>query len=226
MARKVKTEKEVKKNKKKKFLIIFIVLIVIILAGVLVWKFAFANNEPKTAVEIKELDNLVEYKYTLTDKDSKYFKSEFEVLKDILNSKSIDEEKYATQVARMFTIDLYTLSTKVNKYDVGGIEYYHVTKKDMFSKKVIDTLYSSLLDDTYGDRDQDLPEIKSVETVSTEKTTYKLGEEEVPAYLVKLNLTYEEELGYDNSASVIVCKEDSVRLSVVDFQPTLNPTYK
>ena len=138
----------------------------------------------------------------------------------------VDEEKYATQVARMFTIDLYTLSTKVNKYDVGGIEYYHITKKDMFSKKVIDTLYSSLLDDTYGDRDQDLPEIKSVETVSTEKTTYKLGEEEVPAYLVKLNLTYEEELGYDNSASVIVCKEDSVRLSVVDFQPTLNPTYK
>ena len=214
------------KKNKKKALIIFIVLLLIGIVGFLCWKFIISSNEPKTVVEIKELDNLVEYKYTLTDKDSKYFKSEFEVLKDILNSKTVDEEKYATQVARMFVIDLYTMDTKVNKYDVGGIEYYHVTKKDMFSKKVVDTLYSSMLDDTYGDRDQDLPEIKSVETVSTEKTTYKLGEEEVSAYLVKLNFTYEEELGYDSAASVIVCKEDNVRLSVVDFQPTLNPIYK
>lgn len=234
MARKVKTEQDKKKGKKKVFIILFF-LILLIGAGVLVFvgkekfgwdiKFPWESTGNKKVVEVKELDNLSDYKYTLTDRDSKYFKEEFEVLKDILNVDEVDEEKYATQVARMFVIDLYTMYTKVNKYDVGGLEYFHSGQLKMFEQKVMDSLYSTMLDDTYGDRTQSLPEVSNVETVSTTKTTYKLGETKVDAYLVKLKITYKDDLGYDKEASVMVTKDGERNLSVVDFQPTLSPKY-
>ena len=122
-------------------------------------------------------------------------------------------------------IDLYTMSTKLNKYDVGGTEYFYKDKAEMYSKKVMDTLYSTLIDDTYGDRKQTLPEVSSVEVVSTEKTTYLVDEEKKDGYLVKLKISYVSDMGYDDEASVVVVKEDGARWSVVDYQPTLKPTY-
>ena len=225
MARKLKTEQEKTKSKKKILIISLVVILIAVIAvgvGILVTN----KDEKKSIVEVKELDNLGDYNYKLTDRDSKYFKSEFEELKKIVNSKEIDEEKYVTQVARMFVIDLYTMSTKVNKYDIGGLEYYHNTKKDMYEQKVMDTLYSTLLDDTYGDRTQALPEVKSVENMSTEKIKYNLGETVVDGYLVKLKMTYVSNMGYDTEASLVICKEEGIRWSVVDFQPTLNPEYE
>lgn len=225
MAKKEKVKSEGKKSNKKLILIV-VISIIIGISSFVIWKFVFDKDAPKTVVQIKELDNLEEYNYTLTDKDTKYFESEYEILKDLLTKDEVDEEKYVTQVARMFTIDLYTMSTKVNKYDVGGIEYYYVTNKKMYEQKVIDTLYSSMLDDTYGDRKQELPEIKNIETISIEKINYMLGDKEVTGYLVKLEMEYVKDLGYDTEASLIVCKEDGNRWSVVDFQPTLKPVYK
>ena len=225
MARKIKTEQDKAKSKKKKIIVIVLVVLLLI-ASLSVFIFMNTRETPKNVIEVKELDNLSDYNYKLTDRDSKYFKSEFEKLKKIVNSKEINEEEYVIQVARMFVIDLYTMSTKVNKYDIGGLEYYYVTKKDMFEQKVMDTLYSTMLDDTYGDRKQVLPEIKDVETISDEKIEYLMGEEKVEGYLVKLKMTYVDDLGYDTEASVVICKEDGVRWSVVDFQPTLTPEYE
>lgn len=225
MAKKEKVKSDGKKSNKKLILIV-VISIIIGISSFVIWKFVFDKDAPKTVVQIKELDNLEEYNYTLTDKDTKYFESEYEILKDLLTKDEVDEEKYVTQVARMFTIDLYTMSTKVNKYDVGGIEYYYVTNKKMYEQKVIDTLYSSMLDDTYGDRKQELPEIKNIETISIEKINYMLGDKEVTGYLVKLEMEYVKDLGYDTEASLVVCKEEGIRWSVVDFQPTLKPVYK
>lgn len=222
MARKIKTEKNKKKSKKRVF--IFLSLFVIILLAVGCW-FLFFREDSKNVVEVKELDNLVDYGYVLTDRDTKYYKKEFEELKKILNQDEVDEEKYVTQVAKMFTIDLYTISTKVNKYDVGGVEFYYNDKKEMFEQKVMDTIYSTLLDDTYGDRKQELPEVSNVEIASVEQITYLLGENEVEGYLVKVKISYSKNMGYDTEASLVVCKEEGIRWGIVDFQPTLNPKY-
>lgn len=223
MARKIKTEKT-KKKSKKRVIVIFLSLLVIILLAVGCW-FLFFKEGSKDVIEVKELDNLVDYDYVLTDRDTKYYKKEFEELKKILNQDEVDEEKYVTQVAKMFTIDLYTISTKVNKYDVGGVEFYYSDQKEMFEQKVMDTIYSTLLDDTFGDRKQELPEVSSVEVVSVEQTTYLLGENKVDGYLVKVKMSYVKNMGYDTEASLVICKEEGVRWSVVDFQPTLSPKY-
>ena len=227
MARKVETKQNGKKKKVLKVIsIVFISLLA--LAGIAfgVYKFVLKKEPGKTAVEVKVLDSLDEYGYSLSDKDSDLMKDEYNILKDLLNSDSFSREEYAKQVAKIFVIDLYTISTKVNKLDIGGSEYYYLDKVSMFENKVMDTLYSNLLDNTYGDRKQALPEVKSVEIVSTEETKYKIGEEEKSAFLVKLKWTYVKDMGYDDEGSVVLCKEDGVRVSVVDFQPTLEPEYE
>lgn len=224
--KKTKKDKEKKPGKGKKVLIVLLVLVLLAGAGFGVYKLFFDKDGKKSVVEVKVLDSLDDYGYTLSDKDTELFKGEYNILKDLLNEKDIDNEKYATQVAKLFVIDLYTISTKVNKLDIGGSEYYYLDKVTMFEKKVMDTLYYHLEDNTYGDRKQELPEVKSVEVLSTEETKYKIGENEKDAYLVQLEWTYVEDMGYDTEASIVLCKEDGVRLSVVDFQPTLDPEYE
>ncbi len=216
MARVVKTEQQKKKSKIKTVLIVLAVILVIVGGGFAVYKLVF-DKEEKVKQEIKEIDNLKDYGYTLTDNDSKYFKSEFEELKKIINGKEIDEETYVTQVAKMYAIDLYSLNTKVNKYDIGGLEYYHVNKKDMYELKVMDTLYSIVLDNTFGDRKQELPEVSGVEVLNVKESTYKLGDKKVDSYEVQLTLTYVKDMGYDKNITVTLVKEnDSNRWSVVE----------
>jgi hypothetical protein len=92
----------------------------------------------------------------------------------------------------------------------------------MFEQKVIDTIYNSLLDNTYGDRKQELPEVSSVEVLSNTESTYKLGDKEVKAYVITLNISYVTDMGYDKEATVTVCQEgETVRWSVVDVQPKI-----
>lgn len=191
----------------------------------------FKKEEKGKVVEVKVLDSLDDYGYSLSDKDTLYFKKEYNVLKDILNKDNFTDEEYATQVAKVFVIDLYTIDTKVNKLDIGGSEYYYLDKVSMYEKKVMDTLYSHLLDNTYGDRNQELPVVKEAKVISTEEMKYKIGDKEKDAYLVKLEWSFEKDMGYDTKGSVVLVKEEptenskKVRISVVDFQPTLDPDY-
>lgn len=224
--KKDKAKKEKKPGKGKKILIALLIIILIAGAGFGVYKIFFDKDGKKSAVEVKVLDSLDDYGYTLSDKDTDLFKDEYNVLKDLLNEKEIDDEKYATQVAKLFVIDLYTINTKVNKLDIGGSEYYYLDKVTMFEKKVMDTLYYHLEDNTYGDREQELPEVKKIEVLSIEETEYKIGEKEKDAYLVQVEWEYVEDMGYDTEASIVLCKENGVRISVVDFQPTLEPEYE
>lgn len=224
MARKIETEQSKAKKKKRRIIITVIVVIVLIVCGFLIYK-SFFKETKNNPVEVKLLDQNVDYGYSLSDRDSDLYKEEYNVLKDLLKEKTVDTEKYVNQVAKLFVIDLYSLSTKLNMYDVGGSEYYYADKKDMFDKKVMDTIYSTIEDDTYGDRKQELPLVSSINIESTESTTYKLGDKAVDAYSVKLKWTYEKDMGYDDEGTVVIAKEDGLRWSVVDFQPTLNPKY-
>ena len=126
MARKVETKQNGKKKKVIKVIsIVFISLLA--LAGIAfgVYKFVLKKEPGKIAVEVKVLDSLDEYGYSLSDKDSDLMKDEYNILKDLLNSDSFSREEYAKQVAKIFVIDLYTISTKVNKLVICVSEYYY-----------------------------------------------------------------------------------------------------
>lgn len=223
MARVVVTGKVKRKRTIRNILLILAIIVVLAIITLVVYN-AFFKKEVKTKVEIKILDSLDDYGYTLSDNDTQLFKTEFENMKKNINSDNFSDEEYMKSISKLFVIDLYTLNNKVNKYDIGGLEYFYSDKKSMFETKVMDTLYSTLIDNTYGDRKQQLPEVSGVEVASLEGVTYKLGETKNECNLVKLNWTYVKDMGYDNKGSIVLCKE-GIRWSVVDFQPTLTPKY-
>ena len=223
MVKKLKNSKQRKKTVLKVLLGIVIVAL-LCLSSIFVYK-KFFTKEEKKMITVEILDSVSDYNYVLSDKDGKLYKEEYEKLKTIIEADEVIVEDYVKQVAKLFVIDLYTMNSKMNKYDIGGAEFYYADKRSMFEQKVMDTLYSTLLDDTYGDRKQELPEVSAVELVLCEPSKYKLGEIQKESYLVKLKINYVKDMGYDKNASVMIVKEDGVRWSVVDFQPTLNPKY-
>ena len=66
----------------------------------------------------------------------------------------------------------------------------------------------------YNDRKQDLPIVSSVSVSSVEKidatSEINLNDlKDVEAYEVKMNITYEKDLGYQKTATVIVIKDEN-----------------
>lgn len=224
MARKILTEQEKKKRRKKRFIIFFIVLILLGVGGFFGYRYFYKKAHPE-AVVVNVVDKVDEFEYTLSDLDSKYYKSEFEKLKTIVTADTIDEEAYATQLAKCFAIDLYTISTKINKYDIGGQEFFYTEKKDDFGKEVLSTIYDTVADNTYGDRKQTLPEVKEATVNSTEAMEYLMGEAMVNAYLVKVKLAYVDVKADEEVSIVLVKEKDSKKYGVVDVQSTFSPKY-
>lgn len=202
---------------KKRYIIglsIIVVLIVLIIGFTLYMH--FHPMEKKEQIKVNVLDSISEYGYSLDDRDSSLFKEEYNKLKEILDNSEINEEEYSEEIARLFIIDLYSIKTKVNKYDVGGKEFYYTDKVTMYENKVKDTLYDLVEDDSYGKRTQQLPVVSKIETKNITIDKYKLGEEEVDAYIIELEWEYEKDLDYDSKGFVTVVK-DGIKWSVVAF---------
>lgn len=203
---------------KKRYIIglsIIVGLIVLIIAFTLYMH--FHPLEKKEQIKINILDTISEYGYTLDDRDSSLFKEEFNKLKKLLDNSEINGEEYSERVARLFIIDLYSIKTKVNKYDVGGKEFYYTDKATMYENKVKDTLYDLVEDDSYGNRTQQLPIVSKIDTKNIAVSKYELGEDEVDAYIIELEWDYEKDLDYDNKGFVTVVK-DGIKYSVVAFK--------
>ena len=143
--------------------------------------------------------------------------SEFNKLKDL-----DDDKEIASQVAKLFVIDLFSIKYKVNKYEVTSVQYFYSTKRDMHRQKVLDEFYTFVEDNSYGDRDQELPEVKNVEVTNIKTDKYKLDEEKVDSYVVDLSIEYVKDMGYDKKGEVILVK-DGNNISVVSYS---NPNNK
>ena len=147
-------------------------------------------------------------------------KETFKELETILEESEIDDHDYASVLAKLFVIDFYTLNNKINKYDVGSLEYILSSKVDSFRLKAMDTIYRDILDNTYRDRVQDLPEITNVQVLDVVDTTFTLNEEEVQAIQVTMNYEYKEDLGYDTEGTIYFVKNAN-KLEVVSYTPEI-----
>lgn len=201
-----------------------LIVISVLLVGVIalgVFKIFHSSEEEKTDVNVTSvISNINDYGYTLDDRDSDYMKEVFQELEDILNATEVDYQAYAEALAKLFVIDFYTLNNKINKYDVGSLEYILSSGVDTFRQKAQDTIYRDILDNTYRDRIQDLPEITNVTILNTEETTYTLNEEEVNAIKVEMNYEYREDLGYDTEGTIYFVRNGN-KLEVVSYTPTI-----
>ena len=79
-----------KKRRIKKKPIIITCILLLIVIGIIVY-FAFFNKEDNEVTEIKNVDTIEGYDYTLSENATKYYKSLFKDLKDVLSEDNVDE---------------------------------------------------------------------------------------------------------------------------------------
>lgn len=195
--------------------IVLVVLIIACIVGIIYYNKNNKTEEPTK--EVKILNSIEEYGITLSDMDSLLYKEEYEALKKNLLADRINYKEYAESIAKIFIIDLYTLSTKLNKFDVGGSEVVYPPILENYKVNVEDTLYKYLEDNSKGDRTQQLPKVKSIKVVSTKEEKYKITSEEktYDGYKIVLKWDYEKDLGYDTEATLNIINVDN-KLYVVE----------
>lgn len=202
-------------KKKYKYPLLLLILVIIIIVGLIVFKVFFAKDEVKNNVKV--IDTIVDFSYTLDERDTKLMKDTYEELKNILKEKEINYNEYSKVLAKMFVIDLFTMDNKINKYDVACLEYVYPDNLENFKTNVEDTIYKLMEDNTYGKRTEKLSIVNSVEVTNEEESTFKINEEEVPSYVVTLNWTYDKDLGYDKNATITMIRKDK-KLYVVEYK--------
>ena len=187
-----------------KKIIRFLIIILIIITAV-VSLYILPKKKNKT---IESIDN-TKYGYVLAKRDNSLYKEIFNLLKDELDSDTIDYEKYAEYISKLFVIDLYTLNNKVNRNDIGGIQYVKDEIKDNYKLNVSNTLYK------YVGTINSNAEVNKVDLEKISETTYKIANKEYSGYEVKLAWEYKEENDYDTEGTIVLIR-DNDRLYIVE----------
>lgn len=192
--------------KKKKVLITILIVLFIYFVGGIVYGFI----KPKVSKKGRVLNKvqIKGFNYLLSEDDPKIYKDEFNILKKNLESSNINYLEYAHSISKMFLIDLYNLSGKKNMYDVGGVEFVYPDNVDNYKLNVTNTLYKYMIDNSDGKREQILPTVSGVNVTSDEETTFKRKDEEYNGYKLNLEISYVEDLGYDNVVELILVRKD------------------
>lgn len=176
-------------------IILLLIIVVGIYAVLIVLPNSDINSLPKEVEKIK-------FDYVLYQRDKAIYKEIFNELKEELNKQSIDYEKYAEYISKLFVIDLYTLSNKISKDDIGGVQFVKDSIKENFILNVSSTMYKYI-----GMDNGDLPEVISVELIGVKEYTYVIGDKDYEGYEVNLKWDYKKDLGYDNEGIIYVVRD-------------------
>lgn len=208
-------------KKRYKILLWLIVYFIIVAVGLFVYFrfFKTKENEVQPPVnEIKVTNSIEKYGYHLEDRDTEIYKEKFEELKLLLEEENYSQEEYIKLISELFIIDLYTIDNKISRYDIGGLEFVYRDAQESFKSVVQNSIYKTVennLDDT---RTQQLPIVSTITVDSVTDITYTMPDEStVNGKRVSLNWTYENSLGYDNSAVLILIPEEE-KMAVVFYK--------
>ena len=190
-------------NKIKKIIRIIMLVVVALIA---IYAIFVAIPSKKNKDEgIENINN----KYILYKRDSSLYKENFEKLRTILETSPVDNKEYAETIVKLFVIDFYTLDNKNDNTDVGGLQYVHSNLKDNLVLNASSTMYK------YIKTTKELPKVKSITSVDTRETTYKINDKDYSAYAITINWEYDKDLGYEKQGTFIVVN-DNENLSIVE----------
>lgn len=216
--RKRKNNRKIKKDNI--FILILVIVLVALIISLVFMAKGILKKEKGNVQETQIVDKMDDYGYYLTDHNTKYYNELYEELKQTLAENPVDEEKYAKLVAQLFTVDFYDLNSKLSKSDVGGTQFIDEDYKDVFIKTAndINGIYYYVKSDLYGERKQELPVVVNAEVVSLKNTSFKYDKiNDDKAYTIDINLTYEKDLGYQKSVSLIIVHNDK-KLEIVEVK--------
>lgn len=190
-------------NKIKKIIRIIMLVVVALIA---IYAIFVAIPSKKNKDEgIENINN----KYILYKRDSNLYKENFEKLRTILETSPVDNKEYAETIVKLFVIDFYTLDNKDENTDIGGLQYVHSNLKDNLVLNASSTMYK------YIKTTKELPRVKSITSVDTKETSYKISDKDYSAYAITINWEYDKDLGYEKQGTFIVVN-DNGDLSIVE----------
>lgn len=190
-------------NKIKKILRIVMLVVVALIAIYAV--FVAIPSKKNKDEGIENINN----KYILYKRDSNLYKENFEKLRTILETSPVDNKEYAETIVKLFVIDFYTLDNKDDNTDIGGLQYVHSNLKDNLVLNASSTMYK------YIKTTKELPRVKSITSVDTKETSYKISDKDYSAYAITINWEYDKDLGYEKQGTFIVVN-DNGDLSIVE----------
>ncbi len=198
-----------KRKISKKKITIFAVILIVIIAAVVATIFLNLNKKDDNTIKVESVDKIEGYDYTLSGNATKYYKSLFKELKTVLESDDVDEAKYADLVAKLFVADFYNLDNKVNKNDIGGVQFVYKNFREDFKKLAANSIYKTVENNVYGDRDQDLPIVTNVSTEKKDGESFKYGDNtDDKAYKINFEVEYKTDLGYQKTGSLTLIHND------------------
>lgn len=204
--------KKNKKTKVKKTRLLAVVLVVCILLGVFIFK---TRNNLQVVSVVSAIDT---YQYTMESNTTRIYKKYFKELESELEDNKIDEKNYASLVAKLFTIDYYTLNNKVTNKNIGGVQFIHSSLRDSFIDKSSTTIYKYIKNNLYGNRKQKLPEVNNVEITNIKNVKYKNKNfTDDSAYEVTVKISYVNDYDYPENVTLTLIHEEN-KLSIVEIK--------
>ena len=189
--------------------IVVLIIVNIIVIGVYFIKLN-KNNEKQKQPEAVVVDKIDLFDYSLDNNKNDLYKLYFNELKGILKEENINYEEYAKSLSKLFVADLYTLSNKVSSSDIGGKEFVYKEFQKDFLSIAKTTLYKSVKSNLYGERIQELPTVTNIVIDEIKKSSFKYKETNYEdAYLIKLTIEYEKDLGYQNKCELVLIKNEN-----------------
>ena len=204
---------------KKRVAICALVLVFVVIIVVVV----FANinkKKPDDNVDVKVEKEIKDYGYVLLENETTLYKDYFKELIEVLNAKELDEKLYASSVVKLFISDFYELNSKKNKNDIGGLQFVYDVIHDNFVLNAKYTIYKYVENDLNNDRTQKLPSVKTVNIDSVNTTNFTYNASSITdnnAYEVKASWEYNEDLGYQSSATFILMHVDK-KIVIVEIK--------
>jgi len=191
------------------------VLAMILLIGVMLGLFYFKNKETLNLITV--VNEIDDYNYTLESNATRIYKKYYNELKEELADNKIDEDNYASLIAKLFVIDYYTLNNKVTNKSIGGVQFVHSNLKDSFISNASLTVYKYIKNNLYGNRKQKLPEVNNVEVDKIESIKYENNEyKDVSGYRVVVDVGYVKDYGYPEKVTLMIIHENN-KLVIVEI---------
>ena len=206
-----------KLKKRVKRIVITILIIILLVLGILVIKDKIFKPKDE---EIKVLNKIDEYGYSLKENKTSKYKKMFKELKKILSKDEIDEVEYVKKISEMFIYDFYSLSDKRAKTDIGGVDFVYNEVLENFLLNAEDTYYRYVESNIYNNRNQNLPTVKEIEIKDIQKEPFAYGDNtDDNAYIVEATWDYTESNfdEYQKEAKLIFI-HDGKKLSLVELQ--------
>lgn len=196
-----------KSKKNKQTLIVYGVLAIIAILLIVAFIFGirklFGGEKKAEEAKVEDTIQTKEFDYVLHDNKSDLYKEFFKKLKEELLKDEINDEEYAKLIAQLFVVDFYSLDDKKTNTDIGGLDFLLEESKDTFVEKAKNTIYKYIQSNIYGDRNQELPKIKSVEIkeISKAPMVYETAKDEL-GYKVVVSIEYTKDLGYPKEVTL------------------------